>query len=130
MILKINMKKIEVVAGVIYHNDNFLISKRKHKFFNGLWEFPGGKIEKNESHIEALIREIKEELNIKINVENFITTINYQYPDFYLVMHVYKCKYLSGKIDLNVHSEIRWITKNDIDEIEWVPADIEIIKKI
>ena len=124
-------KEIHVVGAIIVENGKVLCCQRgPERALANLWEFPGGKIEKNESHIEALIREIKEELNIKINVENFITTINYQYPDFYLVMHVYKCKYLSGKIDLNVHSEIRWITKNDIDEIEWVPADIEIIKKI
>lgn len=122
------MKTIEVVAAVIYDNDKFLITKRKHELFNGLWEFPGGKIEKNESHEQALIREIKEELEIDIQVNDFITTVEYKYPEFYLIMHVYKCIKVKGEINLNVHSDIKWISKEQVNEFEWVPADIGIIK--
>lgn len=124
------MKTVEVVAAVIYDKDKFLITKRKHKLFNGLWEFPGGKIEENETHHQALIREIKEELEIDIEVNDFITTVNYQYPDFYLIMHVYKSKKIKGEINLNVHSDIKWITNEEINNFDWVPADIEIIKKL
>lgn len=122
------MKTIEVVAAVIYDDDKFLITKRKHKLFNGLWEFPGGKIEENETHEKALIREIKEELEIDIKVNDFITTVEYQYPEFHLIMYVYKCEKIFGKINLNVHSDIRWITKEQINEFELVPADIGVFK--
>ena len=124
------MKTIEVVAAVIYDNNKFLITKRKHKLFNGLWEFPGGKIEENESHQQALIREIKEELEIVIEVKDFITTVEYQYSNFYLIMHVYKCVKINGEINLNVHSDIKWISKEQVNEFEWVPADIQIIWKL
>lgn len=124
------MKTIQVVAAVIYDNNKFLITKRKHKLFNGLWEFPGGKIEENETHEQALIREIKEELEIDIEVNDFITTVEYQYPEFYLIMHVYRCEKINGKINLNVHSDIKWIIKNEINNYEWVPADLGIIERI
>lgn len=125
------MKKVNVVAAVTYDkNDNILITQRVDGEFNGLWEFPGGKIEANETHQEALIREIKEELNIDIKVGDFITTVNYKYPTFELEMHVYKCHVVNGTINLNVHSSYQWIPKEKLNSIEWVPADIEIINKI
>lgn len=125
------MKTIEVVAAVIYdNNNNILITKRKHKMFNGLWEFPGGKIEPNESHQQALIREIKEELEINISVGEFIITIEYDYPDFHLIMHAYKAYIINGNINLSVHSDIKWINNETSKGIEWVPADINIVNKI
>lgn len=125
------MKKISVVAAIIYDkNDRILITQRVDGQFNGLWEFPGGKIEQNETNQEALIREIKEELNIDIQVKEFVTTVNYAYPNFYLEMHVYKCSIIKGQINLSVHSGYRWISKDELNFIEWVPADIEIIDKI
>lgn len=125
------MKKVSVVAAVIYNDKNeILITQRVDGQFNGLWEFPGGKIESNETHKEALIREIKEELNIDINVGDFITTVNYNYPTFELEMYVYKCFIFNGLINLNVHSSYKWISKTELNFIKWVPADIEIIDKL
>lgn len=124
------MKTIEVVAGVIYKDGKFLIAKRSYGEFKNMWEFPGGKIEENETHHEALIREIKEELELEIKVNEFITTINYQYSSFKLIMHVYKCDCLSGKINFNVHSKVKWITVKDLKNIKWVPADIKILDKL
>ncbi len=122
------MKTIEVVAGVIHNQDNeILITKRKHKLFNGLWEFPGGKIESGETHQETLIREIKEELKVDIEVDDFLTTVEYDYPEFHLIMHVYNAKLIKGNIELSVHSEIKWVDKNHLDNLEWVPADIDIV---
>ena len=124
------MKAIKVVAAIIYDNEKFLITKRKHELFNGLWEFPGGKVEINESNEQALIREIKEELNIDIKVNNFFMTVEYQYPEFYLIMDVYECIKTRGEINLDVHSDLKWITYKDLDNFEWVPADIDIVNKL
>ena len=124
------MKTIKVVAAIIYDNEKFLITKRKHELFNGLWEFPGGKVEINESNEQALIREIKEELNIDIKVNNYFMTVEYQYPEFYLIMDVYECIKINGDINLDVHSDLKWITYKDLDNFEWVPADIAIVNKL
>lgn len=125
------MKIIYVVAAVIFDNDqNILITKRKHELFNGLWEFPGGKVEPNETNEEALKREIKEELNLDIELNKFLTRVEYDYPTFHLVMDVYVSKIISGFIDLTVHSEIKWVKKSELDSVEWVPADIPIIKAL
>lgn len=125
------MKTIEVVAAVIYdENNNFLIAKRKGGEFDGMWEFPGGKIEKGETHKQALIRELKEELSIDVKIENFIKTIEYSYDTFYLIMHVYKTRIISKEILLNVHSDLKWINKNNIKNINWVPADVLLLDEI
>ncbi len=121
------MKTIEVVAAAIFDNQGKLfITQRTDGDFRGLWEFPGGKIEQGETHQEALKREIREELELEISVDKFLLTVNYDYPSFHLIMHTYKCSIESGEVVKHVHSDVKWIDKNEIKEIEWVPADIEI----
>lgn len=124
------MKTIEVVAGVIKKDEEILIAKRKGGEFDGLWEFPGGKIEENETHEEALVRELKEELNIGVSIQDFITTIKYQYKSFNLLMHIYNAIIYDGEISLNVHSDLKWVKINELEKIQWVPADVELLKFI
>ncbi len=125
------MKTIEVVAAAIYNDeDELFISQRTDGDFKGLWEFPGGKIEEGETHQQALIREIKEELELNIEVGEFVNTVNYDYPTFHLIMHTYKCKIVSGHLVQNVHSDTKWIKRSEIKNIKWVPADIEVAIKL
>lgn len=124
------MKTIEVVAAIIKDEDKILSTQRGYGEFKGGWEFPGGKIEKGESLEEALKREIKEELSIKINIEKFVDTIDYDYERFHLTMHCYICTIQAGKLILNEHSAFKWLTKNDLDSVDWLPADVELICKL
>lgn len=121
------MKKIKVVAAIIIDNDKVLATQRGYGEFKGLWEFPGGKIEKSESKEEALIREIKEELNGNITVEKFLLNIKFQYPNFYLDMDCYKCK-LKGKIELLEHMNAKWLSKEELNSVKWIQADIEAVE--
>lgn len=126
-----NMKKhIEVVAAVIYHHDKYLATQRGYGEFEGLWEFPGGKIEKDESHEVALKREVKEELGVDISVEKFICTTNYNYPSFCLTMHCYLCCITNGEIELREHKSARWLSSKHFSSIDWLPADKVVIDKI
>ena len=123
------MKRIRVVAAIIRKENKILIAKRNYGEFEGLFEFPGGKIELGEIPEEALRREIREEMEVDINVEEFFININYEYPTFILDMDCYLCELLENDIHLNDHSEIKWIDVNE-ENIEWVPADIQIIDKL
>lgn len=124
------MKKIEVVAAIIVNEDRVLITKRIGGLFDGLWEFPGGKIESGETHANALIREINEELSITISVDKFLDTIEYKYDAFRLTMHLYYCSVVSGTIKLNDHSDLKWISLEDKKNIDWVPADVQVLELI
>ena len=95
-----------------------------------MWEFPGGKIETGETQKQALIREIKEELNVKIDPFEFLTTIEYTYPEFHLTMHCYLSKVTEGKIELLEHNDSKWLTIKEIDSVEWLPADIDVINTL
>lgn len=121
------MKKLNVVAAIIKNDGKILATKRGYGEFINLWEFPGGKIEKDESKEEALIREINEELNIIINIEKFALDLEYQYPDFYLYMSCFECNIKEGNLKLIEHNDAKWLSKDDLDSVEWIPADIEII---
>lgn len=121
------MKTIEVVAAIIKDDDRIFITRRGYGNFVDMWEFPGGKIECGESQEEALIREIKEELELDINISDFLTTIDYDYPNFHLTMHCFICQIYGGKLNLNVHNDAKWITFDEIDNQKWVPADILVI---
>ena len=122
------MKTIRVVAAILEKNDKILIAKRLKGDFKDLWEFPGGKYEDGETGEQAIVREIEEEFEVKINVHSYLTTVEYQYPSFYLIMDCYICTLCSEAIHLNDHSAIRWIHPSD-PNIEWVPADIQVIKE-
>lgn len=124
------MKVIEVVAAVIQKNDEIFITKRAYGDFLDMWEFPGGKIEQGESKEEALIREIKEELELDVKVGGFLTTVEYDYPKFHLTMHCFICEILSGKLRLNVHNDCKWIKLDELDCPKWVPADILVVDAI
>ena len=115
---------VEVVAGIIYKNDKFLIAQRNlNKAQGGLWEFPGGKVEKNETHENALIREIKEEFNADIKVDKFIGENIHHYPEKDIKLNFYKATLIGDKIELLEHEDYKWITKEDKDKFEFAGAD-------
>ena len=129
------MKTIRVVAAVIKsNNDNgeivVLSTQRGYGELKGGWEFPGGKIIDNETPQQAIAREIKEELNVDIKVGKLIDTIEYDYPEFHLSMDCFWCEIVKGKVILLEHSAARWLTVNELDSVEWLPADVTLIDKI
>ena len=126
------MKYIEVVAAVFKdENNNIFCARRKDEGELALkWEFPGGKIEENENHVEALIREIDEELNTEIIVKDYIMTVNHQYNFFHLTMHAYNVDIVKGHLRLNEHTDSKWLKKDDLMELDWAAADIPIVKKL
>lgn len=124
------MKKIEVVAAIIYDGSRFFATQRGYGEFKGLWEFPGGKIEKGETQEEALKREIKEELNVDIDIDKFLCTVEYDYPTFHLTMHCHICHIACGNIILTEHLDARWLDKDKLNEVNWLPADILVVDKV
>lgn len=124
------MKTINVVAAIIKDKDKIFATARGYGEYKGWWEFPGGKIEIGETPENALVREIKEELDSDILVEEYIDTIEYDYPSFHLSMRCYFCKLISGELILKEAEDSRWLTKDTIDDVRWLPADITILEKI
>lgn len=124
------MKSIEVVAAVIQHKGRIFATQRGYGEFKDGWEFPGGKIEPNETPQQALRREIKEELDTTIEVGNLIDTINYDYPTFHLTMHCFWCTVKSGKLELLEHEDAKWLTKEELQSVDWLPADKRLLPKI
>lgn len=122
-----NMKQIKVVAAIIKNEDKILATKRGYGEFINMWEFPGGKIESGETKEQALVREIKEELNIEISVDKFAIDIEYQYPNFYLFMSCFMCSIKEGSIELLEHNDGKWITKEELNTLNWLPADIDAV---
>lgn len=121
------MKEIKVVAAIIKNEGKILATKRGYGEFINMWEFPGGKIEPGETKKQALVREIKEELNIEINVDKFALDIEYQYPNFYLFMSCFMCSIKEGSIELLEHNDGKWITKEELNTLNWLPADIDAV---
>ena len=121
------MKQIKVVAAIIKNEDKILATKRGYGEFINMWEFPGGKIEPGETKKQALVREIKEELNIEINVDKFALDIEYQYTNFYLFMSCFMCSIKEGSIELLEHNDGKWITKEELNTLNWLPADIDAV---
>lgn len=124
------MKKIEVVAAILHCDGAYFATQRGYGEFEGMWEFPGGKIEPSESRELALKREIQEELGIDITIDKFMCTTDYDYPSFHLTMHCYLCSIASGEIELREHKSARWLSAEQLDSVEWLPADINIIKQL
>ena len=129
------LKNVEVVAAVIIKDDMVLGAKRGYGEYEGKWEFPGGKIEPGETKSQALKREIKEELNADINVLIELKRIECDYETFHLIMHTFICS-LKNKLELLKHdenhlehSEIRWLDENNLDSVDWLPADLEVVKE-
>ena len=121
------MKTIEVVAAVILKDKQVLATQRGYGDLQGRWEFPGGKIEAGEDHTTALSREIQEELDVSIVVGEFLTTVEYDYPNFHLIMHAYQCD-LKGEFYLQEHSAARWLTKETLYDVDWLEADLPIVE--
>lgn len=124
------MKTIKVVAAIIRDNHKIFATQRGYGEFKGGWEFPGGKVEDGETSEEALKREILEELKVEIVVEDFIETVEYDYPTFHLSMDCYFAKIVSGEIVLIEHNDARWLGKDELYSVEWLPADIGLIEKV
>ena len=124
------MKTIRVVAAVILSEGKIFATQRGYGDFKGQWEFPGGKIEEGETPHQALVREIKEELDIDIEVNELIDRIEYDYPDFHLSMDCFWCKIIGGHLVLKEASNAKWLTKDNIDSVSWLAADRLIIDQI
>ena len=125
------MKVIEVVAAIIHDEEGRIFAtQRGYGPMKDGWEFPGGKMEAGETPEDALKREIWEELETRIEVEQLFETIDYDYPDFHLTMHCYICKVESGKLTLKEHEAARWLAKEQLSSIDWLPADRSIIRSL
>lgn len=128
------MKTIRVVAAVIQRKQNgskqIFATQRGYGEFKGGWEFPGGKIEDGETPQKALIREIKEELDADIVVGNLIDTVEYDYPDFHLSMDCFWCELQSEHVVLNEHEDAKWLSRAQLDSVDWLPADVTLVDKI
>ena len=124
------MKTINVVAAIIKKDDKIFATQRGYGEFKGGWELPGGKIEQGETPQQALEREIREELDAQITVGGLLDTIEYDYPSFHLSMQCFWCELVHDNIVLKEHEAARWLTKTTLFDVEWLPADIALVKKI
>ena len=124
------MKQIEVVAAIIRKGDKIFATQRGYGEWKDWWEFPGGKMEVGETREEALLREIREELSTEISVDEFFCTIDYDYPKFHLTMHCYLCSLTTEGLHMNEHEAARWLAKDELDSVKWLPADVEVIQKL
>lgn len=124
------MKTIKVVAAVIINGDKILATQRGYGDFKGGWEFPGGKIEMGETPEEAIVREIQEELDTTINVKSKIDTVEYDYPTFHLSMDCFICNLQRESLTLKEHDAAKWLKRDELYSVDWLPADIGLIEKI
>lgn len=123
-------KRIEVAAAIIMDKEKIFATQRGYGEFKDGWEFPGGKMEQGESPQQALVREIKEELETEIEVGELIDTVEYDYPNFHLTMHCFLCTIKSGDLVLKEHEAAKWLTRETLDSVDWLPADEGLIKKM
>ena len=124
------MKTIKVVAAIIRKDKSVFATQRGYGDYKDWWEFPGGKVEPGETPEEALVREIREELDTDIAVENYLTTVEHDYPEFHLSMDCYWCRVESGKLTLLEHEAARWLRLGDLRQINWLPADVQVVEAI
>ena len=124
------MKTIEVVAAVIIRDGQVFATQRGYGPWKGWWEFPGGKVEAGESLQDALMREIREELDAEISVGDLFETVEWDYPDFHLTMHCFICGLLSDSVSLNEHSSAAWLDGVSLHSVRWLPADEGLVDKI
>ena len=129
--MSIHKASIDVVAAVIKKNDSYLIANRSFEAnSSGLWEFPGGKVEKKETFVSALKREIEEELSLKIQVGDKITSIDLKASDKHISVHYFYALILSGQITLNVHSEFKWVERNQLGSFKYIDGDRYVLKHL
>ena len=122
------MKQIEVVAAIIRDGEGRIFAtQRGYGDFKDYWEFPGGKMEDGETHEVGLKREIREELSAEISVDEFLCTVEYDYPQFHLTMHCYNCSLLTESLHLNEHEAARWLKPDELRSVEWRPADWDVL---
>lgn len=124
------MKTINVVAAIIKHDNKLFATQRGYGEFAGGWEFPGGKIEPGETPEQALVREIREELETTVSVDSFIYQVEYDYPTFHLSMKCYLCSIVEGHLHLLEHSAAKWLDAAHLRTVGWLPADIEVVDAI
>ena len=125
------MKTIEVVAGVITDGGRFFATQRGYGDYKDGWEFPGGKVEPGESPEQALVRELKEELAVEVKVGERICTVEYDYPKFHLTMHCFFCTLPAGcRPTLLEHEAARWLDRESLGSVNWLPADVEVVKNL
>ena len=124
------MKHIHVVAAVIIHNNKILCVQRgpaKYEYISKKWEFPGGKLEEGETKLEAIVREIKEELHMEINVDAFLITVKHTYLDFQLTMDTFLCSSITGELTLTEHGDYKWLEKSELSGLDWAAADVPVL---
>ena len=124
------MKNIRVSAAIIHREGKIFATQRGYGEYKGKWEFPGGKREEGESGEEALYREIREELDSKVEIEKLICTTDFDYPTFHLTMDVYLASLVEGKLTLLEHEDAKWVSLDSIDNLDWLPADWSVIDEI
>jgi len=124
------MKSIEVVAAIIEKDNKYFVTQRGYGDYKDWWEFPGGKIEEGETPQEALIREIKEELDADIIIDKYLCTVECDYPEFHIKMDCYICSLLSIDITLKEHEAAKWLSTDELNTIKWLPIDLKVIEKI
>ena len=123
-------KAVDVVAALIVRDSAVLATQRGYGSWEGWWEFPGGKVEAGETSEEALAREIREELDAEIEVGDYLCTAEYDYPEFHLSMKCYVCRLIDSEFQLLEHHTARWLTADTIDEVKWLPADVQVIERL
>ena len=125
------MKHIEVVAAIIHDDEGRIFAtQRGYGEWKDWWEFPGGKMEAGETPEEALKREIREELATVIGVDEFLCTVEYDYPQFHLMMHCYLCSLMTESLYLNEHEAAKWLMKDELDSVKWLPADVKVVEAL
>ena len=121
------MKVVKVVAAIIAEKGRIFATQRGYGEFKDGWEFPGGKIEEGETPQQALVREIQEELDTEVEVGDLLGTVEYDYPTFHLSMQCFLCRIKSGRLNLKEHEAARWLAEDELDSVDWLPADIEVL---
>ena len=124
------MKSIQVAAAVIFHEGKMYATQRGYGAWRDYWEFPGGKIEPGETPEAAVVREIQEELGTKVAVDRFLTTVEYDYPEFHLSMDCFFCHIEEGELTLLEHEAAKWLPLGNLRQVNWLPADILVIEAI
>lgn len=123
-------KRIEVAAAIIVKDSKIFATQRGYGAYKDYWEFPGGKVEPGETYEEALVREIREELDAEIRVGELFGTVDYDYPEFHVTMRCYLCTLISEDLVLKEHEAAKWLTPENIDSVDWLPSDSEITARL